>query len=169
MNHIVRAYKKEDKQQVEELINKFEDYLARLDDMKRLAFEDKLSKEQYGKVYLVELNKKIKKNNGIIYIIEEKKRVMGFVAATIFKPNKIQKIEQKNKQLYGYIEELYLHENIRGKGIGTLLIKKAEEYLKNKNCTCITLNVFAPNKKARGFYEKHGYIERSIEVMKEIK
>ena len=84
MNPIVRAYKKEDKPQVEALFNKFEDYLARLDDMKRLAFEDKLSKEQYGKVYLVELNKKVKKNNGIIYIVEEKKRVMGFESIPSF-------------------------------------------------------------------------------------
>ena len=55
-----------------------------------------------------------------------------------------------------YIDDLCIHENGRGKHIGTALYKAVCRYAKGRDCYSITLNVWSCNPGAVKFYEKMG-------------
>ncbi len=165
----IREYTNSDKKRVEELFVNFEDFLASIDNLKRLNRRRTLIKLQYGKVYLNNVNKLISEHKGVFYVAESNNKIIGFVIGLIYKPSKIQKIEVKRSWIRGDIAELYLENAYRKKGVGKILIKKVEEYLIRNKCEYISISVLAPNKSARMFYEKLGYYERTLELIKEIK
>ena len=55
-----------------------------------------------------------------------------------------------------YIDDLCVHENCRGKHVGTTLYEAVCRYAKSRDCASITLNVWSCNPSAMGFYEKLG-------------
>lgn len=55
-----------------------------------------------------------------------------------------------------YIDDLCVHENTRGKHVGTALYEAACRYAKSRGCYNITLNVWSCNPSAMAFYEKLG-------------
>ncbi|MDD7795181.1 GNAT family N-acetyltransferase [Clostridium sp. 'White wine YQ'] len=57
----------------------------------------------------------------------------------------------------GYIGPLGVANNLYGKGIGSKLLDKAMEYLKNKNCKLIGLEALADNPSALSLYIKKGF------------
>lgn len=66
----------------------------------------------------------------------------------------------------GLIEDVVVRESLRGKNIGTLLVQKAIELAKNKNCYKIILSCF-PERVA--FYERNGFIQESLTMRYNIK
>jgi ribosomal protein S18 acetylase RimI-like enzyme len=58
-----------------------------------------------------------------------------------------------------YIYEIHLHERLRGGGLGSKLIKFAENAAKECGISKTMLTVFSNNTAARGVYEKLGYVE----------
>jgi len=54
-----------------------------------------------------------------------------------------------------WVELLYVDEKHRGKDIGTLLIKKIENFCKENRCLGVHLNTW--DWQAKGFYEKMGF------------
>ncbi len=55
-----------------------------------------------------------------------------------------------------YIDDLCVHENCRGKHVGTTLYEAVCRYAKSRDCASITLNVWTCNPSAMAFYEKLG-------------
>lgn len=55
-----------------------------------------------------------------------------------------------------YIDDLCVHENTRGKHIGSALYDTVCKYAKSRDCYSITLNVWSCNPSAMAFYEKLG-------------
>lgn len=51
------------------------------------------------------------------------------------------------------ISQLYIHLDFQGMGIGQTFLEKAKEQSTGR----LTLHTFEVNKKAQGFYEKHGF------------
>ena len=71
-------------------------------------------------------------------------------------------IEQKfihNGSCVGHIEDVVVHKNYEGKGIGSLLIKKCIEIAKEYKCYKIILDC---NSSKTGFYEKFGFKSNSL-------
>lgn len=77
-------------------------------------------------------------------------------------------IALENKKLIGfakfkitggasYLNELIVSKEFRGKGIGNLLIKRFEEFSKNKGCHVVYLETSNKHKTALKFYKKQGY------------
>jgi GNAT superfamily N-acetyltransferase len=54
-----------------------------------------------------------------------------------------------------YVDKLWVRDDLRGQGIGTRLLKQAEEEARSLGCTTSVLDTFAFQ--ARPFYEKLGY------------
>ncbi len=76
-------------------------------------------------------------------------------------------VAEESDDLYGYIIGEYqgeyfhimsfgVYKKHRRKGIGTKLMDKAEEYVKNR-CKFLSLNVHAENDTGIKFYEKNGF------------
>ena len=61
----------------------------------------------------------------------------------------------------GFISELFIRDNQRGKGIGTKLLNKVKEEAKERGCSRLSL-LNGKNRESyeRRFYQKQGFIER---------
>jgi ribosomal protein S18 acetylase RimI-like enzyme len=57
---------------------------------------------------------------------------------------------------FGYIYDIFIEEEFRGKGIGKLLLEKAEDYCRKKGHSRIALSVLATNDPAIKLYIRTG-------------
>ena len=127
-----------------------------------------LTARRYGPAYLSDTLKKISKNKGIFYIAEDGEKTIGFAVARVLELSNINKIEQKRPTLAGEVMELYVIPAYRSHGVGKILMREAEKYLKGRGCGYVYLWVFQPNTNAREFYKKLGYLDRNIQVLKKV-
>ena len=58
------------------------------------------------------------------------------------------------------LDELYVVPDRRGQGIGTQLLRAAEEECRRRGGQLLEINVDGEDSDARRFYERHGYTER---------
>ena len=63
-----------------------------------------------------------------------------------------------------YIDDICVDEQLRSKGVGSLLLEKCKDLAKEHDCYCIDLNVWKFNEDAIKFYEKCGFNTRSIRM-----
>ncbi len=63
------------------------------------------------------------------------------------------------KRRYGYIEEMIVKEDFRGKGVGKRMLEVVEFDLKARGITEIELDVWEKNENAQGFYRKNGFLD----------
>jgi ribosomal protein S18 acetylase RimI-like enzyme len=75
--------------------------------------------------------------NSDVWVALERGRIVGMMALTGV-----------------HIDHLYLRPGYYRRGIGTLLLRKAMEVSPER----LTLYAFAVNKRARAFYERHGFV-----------
>ena len=94
----------------------------------------------------------------------------GFDGLLAFEENKLIGLILGNEE-YTYsdkqfvIKEFCVDNNIKGKGIGSMIIKEFETRLKNKNYTNISLMTLRSNATI-GFYEKHDYeVDDNLVIM----
>ena len=78
--------------------------------------------------------KRIDEGNEIIFVAEEKSKILGYIYGYINVDNKIK------KELEANIDSLFVIEEQRNKKIGTNLINKFIEEVKNKNCKYILID-----------------------------
>jgi ribosomal protein S18 acetylase RimI-like enzyme len=57
----------------------------------------------------------------------------------------------------GYIFDIFVKKEFRGKGIGKILLEKAESHCREKGYSRILLRVFVNNANAIGLYNKMGF------------
>jgi ribosomal protein S18 acetylase RimI-like enzyme len=71
-----------------------------------------------------------------------------------------------NHERHGHIEDLIVAPEGEGRGIGSLLIKKGEEWASARGFRWLTLSVFAQNTRAREVYRRLGYGEDMMKYVK---
>ena len=157
---IIREYQPQDRKALVKLVENFQDYLVKIDPLKRLRREP-----AYGQVYTQRVLKQVR--NDTLFVAEESGRPVGFIAGIIQKQPKWDLLQTPPTKA-GRITELYLEPDYRRKKLGTQLIEKMEAWLKTKGCDILRVEVFAPNKSAHAFYHKRMYADRSIDLIKKI-
>jgi ribosomal protein S18 acetylase RimI-like enzyme len=65
---------------------------------------------------------------------------------------------------YSVIEDVYVKESERGKGVGTLIFNQVIEMLKAEKVKYVTLNVAADNIKGQEFYKRLGFSTEALEM-----
>lgn len=158
----IKQFEPEDKKTLFILIEELQDYLMQIDPMKRLR-----RLPGYGKKYIINLLKKIEQEEGIIFIANVADVPAGFIAGIIEEQNKDNLLECMPTKP-GRVLELIVSKKQRGKNIGSLLMKKIEEYFQQKNCDVARVEVFEPNKLAHNFYKKLKYSDRVIDMIKKL-
>lgn len=147
---------------IKDLLCELQEHIVILDEYKIQIMAD-----NYREDYFNDMMEKIKNNNGMIYVAIEDDIVLGFIAGIIEVVEGVDALTVGEFKL-GRIIELCVTNKLRSKGIGSELVNKVEDYLKNKECDYIYVDVFGPNTKAIDFYNKNGYNLRNIEVMKKV-
>lgn len=109
---------------------------------------------------------KEKEDGGEIFVAENNNNIIGFVSLGI---------DDKNDELIVnkiptvYISDIVVLKEYRGKGIGKELMKKAEDFTKEKGLKYLKLIAFAENSNAIGLYKSLGFEDYETTMIKEIK
>ena len=149
-------------EQIKDLLVELQNYLIDIDDWHTQVMLSEYREENF-KMDM----RKVNTQEGKIYLAIENNLIIGLVMGVVEEKDEIDKLTNDCAKT-GSIIELIVKNNIRGNGIGKLLLEKIEKYFKNINCKRINIEVFGPNKRGLNFYEKNGYITRDIIVSKKI-
>jgi GNAT superfamily N-acetyltransferase len=72
------------------------------------------------------------------------------------------------KEAHGHIADLIVAAEGEGRGVGRVLMERAEEWARAQGFRWLTLNVFAQNLRARELYQRLGYGEDIMKYVKEL-
>jgi ribosomal protein S18 acetylase RimI-like enzyme len=73
-----------------------------------------------------------------------------------------------NDEVHGHISDIIVAPEGKGRGIGSLLMTKAEDWARSNGYRWLTLSVFAQNLHAREVYSRLGYGEDIMKYVKEL-
>ncbi|MFZ4714735.1 MAG: GNAT family N-acetyltransferase [Bacteriovoracaceae bacterium] len=91
-----------------------------------------------------------KKNLGEIFLLEDENETIGYVILCYT-------YSLEFHGIYGFLDEIYLKENFRGLGIGSLVMEELVLHAKKRGCTHLRLEVETENSQAIHFYTKRGF------------
>lgn len=130
-----------------------------------------IDKEGYNRVtnefreeYFNKTMDDVKKYEGKIFLAKENNNIIGLIIGLI-NNDEVDTYDFKAPKR-GRIVEFIVSKNYRASGIGSKLFNTLEEYFKSVGCKGILIDVFSYNESALEFYKKHGYFNRTEEMMK---
>lgn len=97
---------------------------------------------------------------------EVEDKVVGFITLEIQTKND-ELIVKKIKAVY--VADVAVLAEYRNLGIGSQLLKTAQEFAKNNKIKYLKLIVYADNQKARQLYENMGFRDYEVTMLKEVK
>ena len=150
-------------EQIKDLLVELQNYLIDIDD-----WHTQIMSPQYReKAYEMDM-KKVKEQNGKVFVSVEDGIVNGVIMGVVNKPDEDDKLTNDCAKI-GMVLELIVSKADRGKGTGKKLLEKMEEYFKQINCARVNIEVFGPNKRGLEFYGKNEYIVRDMIVSKRLR
>ncbi len=156
----IREYTEKDNAFLFQAFDEFGDYLVEVDSLKAT-----IKRSDYAEYFLNRVLSFIFKMKGFLYIAEMNGEQVGFIAGRI---NNFAGSVESPAAVVGRMEEFFVKEAFRNRGVGKRLMETAEDFLKKAGCERIYVEVFAPNESAYNFYKGQGYINRDIDMVKEI-
>lgn len=159
----IRAYAPADRDVLLQLMTELQEHLSTMDPLKRIRSIENFDAAQY----IDHLLEKVRHDKGKIFVAEEQDILLGFIAGTIPNEDPDDALDHYPAK-EGNIIELVVSQKHRGRGAGRALMEKMETYFRGKNCEYIRVGCFAPNTGTHAFYEKCGYADRYLEMLKKI-
>ncbi len=159
MEITIREYQESDYPQLKTLVEKLQDYLVDIDPEKIFR-----RTPEYGEAFTHDLVEAINSAEGKIFIAFDNDKIIGFSAGSIDIPSKKDSYGVVPSKV-GVISEIFVDQEYRGKGIGTSLLTKLEDYFKTTGCNALWLNVATFNP-AYGLYQKRGYHDKEVGMFK---
>lgn len=144
---IIRDYTDKDKEFIIGLASRFTeiDYLDFRNRTKMLKKQEEMALES------------VENNKSNIFIAEKDGQYLGYIELKDW-------VDYFTRERQGYVASLAVTRGAEGTGVGTLLLKKAEDWAKQKGYKELVLQVFTANQRAIKLYESLGY-EPDISVM----
>ncbi len=96
-----------------------------------------------------------------LFIAEENKKVIGFI---LLQTRKDFFTDESN----GYISDIAVKKEYEGKGVGRLLLEKAEKWARGKGYQLLVLHTLIGNKRAQRIYEEFGFTKDNIQYAKKL-
>ena len=101
--------------------------------------------------------------NDCVFIAEDETgKPIGFIRI-------VMQADYYSGEQHAHVNDIVVIADGEGKGVGKLLLAKADAWAKDKHARWITLNVFDENIRARAVYEKAGYKIEWIKYFKNLK
>jgi ribosomal protein S18 acetylase RimI-like enzyme len=162
MHCIIREYRPEDQQAVASLMEELQRHIAVIDPLQR-----HFCKQGYGDRYTADVVQRTQEGDGVFLVAEANKAIIGCMALLTIDH------QQTDIELLGVhplkdarVIELVVGAAVRNQGIGRQLMRAAEEFARSHACDGIRVEVFSPNTDAHRFYEKLGYTDRIVDMLK---
>jgi len=157
----VRPYSRADLPGLLQLMIELQGHIASLDPLRR---QKTVEDFDAGK-YIDHLCEKLEKEEGILFVMEENGKLLGFIAGSI--PGETEEdLLDHYPTKEGIVHELVVSKDAQGKNIGRQLLQELERYFGEKGCISVRVGCFTPNIAAHAFYEKCGYSDRHVEMLK---
>lgn len=67
---------------------------------------------------------------------------------------------------HGHVGILAVAAEAEGQGVGRVLMEAAEQWARRQKLEMLSLNVYAPNERARRVYERLGYVPETLRYVK---
>lgn len=115
-----------------------------------------------GKMFERDLRKWLKKKTHVVLIAEAGGEPIGYLLAFV----KERPYHKADRQMY--LHHLLVVPGVRGKGVGSALVKRLERIVKGMGIRFITLKTFHNQKSAVSFYLNNGFEKRFIEMIKKV-
>lgn len=106
----------------------------------------------------------IEKDTPRILVAKEGDRMVGFIT---FEESSEEYLDNKTKE-FGVVIELYVLEDMRGKGVGQTLLTAAEAFFRSKELHQVKLQCSMYGKNALEFYDHLGYKNKQAVLFKRI-
>jgi len=148
---LIRKYESQDKEFVLSLAPRFVSFGF-------LDFRNPLEMLKKNEEMIIE---SINTNASNIYVAKEDDFYLGYIELKGW-------VDYFTKKKQGYISAIAITEDCEGEGVGKLLLKKAEEWAKQKGYSELVLQVFSENEKAINLYKQNGYESDCIVMVKEL-
>ena len=109
------------------------------------------------------IEKNIRSRNGIIYISEVDRRLVGYLLAYIKENIPIFKIDK-----LGYISDLFVKKEFRGLGVSSKLKEEVFKWFKKKKVKYASISADSRNKYAHSIYKKWSFVDYHIEMRRKL-
>ncbi len=96
--------------------------------------------------------RRITGEHGVCFVAEQDGRIVGYVAGSVKK-----EIDKPDTILRSELENIYIEDDSRNKGIGKLLTQELIEWCKANGAENIIVSAYYHNKDAISFYENSGF------------
>jgi ribosomal protein S18 acetylase RimI-like enzyme len=162
VDFVVRPERPDDQPALDALMVELQEHIASLDVFGRnrpAAFFD-------VKAYFKNLRDEMQGGDGRLFVAESGGSIIGFVAGSITETSSRDLLEAFPSR-DGKVHELIVASGERGKGIGARLMQEIERYFAEHGCSFVKVGCFAPNTSAHDFYEKCGFQDRYITMIKQ--
>lgn len=163
MDITVREYQNSDKSTLQTILEKLQDYVVATDPIQRIRRQS-----GFGLNALDNTLETYKTNHGKILFAENDGRVIGYCFGFVGDKQSEENLLEVIPTQLGIIEDVFVEETHRGQGVGKMLLTQMENYLKEKGCDSLWLEVFAENKEAHNAYLKMGYVDREVGMLKKL-
>jgi ribosomal protein S18 acetylase RimI-like enzyme len=110
------------------------------------------------KKYLIH-DLKMREIDRIVLVAVEDRKIIAYIRGTLTKT-----LHVLNVKLRGVIDNLYVEEKYRRKGVAKNLIEELMKWFKGKNVDVMTVHVYPLNSKAIALYKKLGFKEYSLNM-----
>ncbi|MEO8206363.1 MAG: GNAT family N-acetyltransferase [Chthoniobacterales bacterium] len=98
-------------------------------------------------------------SRGRIFVLRNDRKILGMI-------NLLITLSTAEGGFVLLLEDLTVHADHRGQGLGGRLLDYAIDFAKRKNFLRITLLTDKPNESARRFYVKHGFVDSDMIPMR---
>ncbi len=165
MHITIRPYRNLDRKTVSKLICDMQRAMMAFDEVRERDI-----KQGYGEAVLSEMLRAVSSRKECLYVAVAGSEVVGYVnGSRPGKPSRSELLGRRSPaRIFGEVEMIYIAPEYRRTSAGTMLMKKAEEWLKRNGCNVVVVHYYSANRKAVPFYKKLGYRCRSMMSYKEV-
>ncbi len=157
-----REYKESEKPLLLEMARKLTEHSKAIDPLKRV-----INEPGYVESDVEDMLDDVKNHHGKVWFAECDGVVVGYVIGVIWDQSEKNKLEIGPHKL-GQVLDLFVDESMRGKGIGSTFLTMMEKYFKDSGCDSMWVNTNAHNQPARNLYNKFGFVDRELGLLKNI-
>ncbi len=138
-----------------------------LQDHERALHPSRRPAAEVAEPYLQRLLQRVAERSGAIFVADHQGAVIGFIACYV-KNEGPSLIETEEFSRYGYVSDLDIAAEWRGRGLAQLLLAAAERHLAQSGVTRLRIGVLAANVAAQRAYARYGFVPYAKELDKPI-
>ncbi|MDB4978295.1 MAG: GCN5-related N-acetyltransferase [Candidatus Peribacteria bacterium] len=164
MSIAIREYRDSDFESLVSCMRELQEHIAATDSLHYV----RSGTDYDDRAYWNNVVAKVQNATGAIYVAEDTENIIvGCIAGIIPEPSYDDLLVDLPMKA-GIILEMYVAKQARRMGLGVRLMKSMELYFQKQKCDVFQVDCFAPNVGAHTFYEKCGYKDRMIIMMKKV-